>query len=122
ILLVVIAGLIVARRRASASWHGAIAVAAAGLAWAVLMVAPSSIAVFSEAAVADRYAYLPLFGFAVAGVALGARAARESRALRLGLGGLIAAFLGLCVFVTAREIPVWATSGALYVHAVEVEP
>lgn len=121
VLALLMAIYLLALRRAPASWRPDVALSAAGVACAGLLFAPSAIAVFSEDAVADRYAYLPLFGFAVALVALGTRAAR-SRPLRRWAAGFAAVFVVLCVFVTAREIPAWASSGALYAHAVDVEP
>jgi tetratricopeptide (TPR) repeat protein len=121
IAAVIVAVLIVTWRRAI-SWRPAIALVAGALAWSVLLTAPAAIAVFSEAAVADRYAYLPLFGFAVAVVALGRQAAQRSLVVERCAVIAAALFLVLCVFVSAREIPAWAKSGTLYAHAVAVEP
>jgi tetratricopeptide (TPR) repeat protein len=109
-------------RGGPATWRPAIALAAAGVAWAGLTIATAAVAVFSEGAVADRYAYLGVFGFALALVALGARVAALSPHLRRIVTVAAALFLGLLVFVTASEVPAWADDGALYQHAVEVEP
>jgi hypothetical protein len=112
---------LVAWRRAVAA-RPTIALALAGMAWAVVLLAPSAIAVFSEAAVADRYAYAPLFGFAVALAVLGARVAAASTGRRAAVAVVTGLYLLLCLFVSAHEIPVWASSGVLYAHAVAVEP
>ena len=118
-LAVVVVVVALALRRAPPSWSAPLRLAAAGVAWAGLTIAPAAVAVFSEAAVADRYAYLALFGFAMALVAVGTRIAARSRAAAWAAGSLMAI---MCVFVTAREIPAWASSGALYAHAAAVEP
>ncbi len=122
VLVVGAALTVLALRRSAPTWRPPVALAAAGVAWAGLLVAPAAVAVFSEGAVADRYAYLPLFGFATALVALGARAAQRSLPLRRAAWGGAALLLALLVFVSAREIPAWSGDGALYAHAVAVEP
>ena len=107
---------------AAATTRAAVALAAAGLVWALFLFAPSAVAVYSEGAVADRYAYLPLFGFAVAAVALGAQLAARVPRARVAVGVITAAWLALLVFVSAREVPAWADNATLYAHAVDVEP
>ena len=121
-LAAVSAALALALRRAAPTTRPAVALAAAGLAWAGALLAPSAVAVYSEGAVADRYVYLPLFGFAVAVVALGARLAAVSARARVAVAVAAAAWLALLVFVTSREIPAWADSATLYAHAVDVQP
>jgi tetratricopeptide (TPR) repeat protein len=108
--------------RRATTGSGPLELVAAGLGWAGLLLAPSAIAVFSEVALADRYMYLPLFGFAVAVVAPATRLAARGRAWRRGLVAAGALYLGLCLFVSAREVPAWASNGALFAHAVDVEP
>jgi len=119
---IAIAGTIVALRRAPAAWRSPVALAAAGVVAAALFIAPATVAVFSEHAVADRYAYLAVFGFALVPAALGAHLVAARPRSRAGVCAAGALFLGLCLFVSAREIPAWSTSGTLFAHAVAVEP
>jgi tetratricopeptide (TPR) repeat protein len=121
IALAIAAGVIVALKRAPASWRPDLSLAASGAWLAAALIAPAAVAVFSEGAVADRYAFMAVFGFAVAAVAVGARAATTPRRRR-AVAALTAGFLGLCLFVSAREVSAWASDEALYTHAVAVEP
>jgi len=78
------------------------------------------------AVVADRYAYLPLAGLALALAALGVGAhhalARRWPALRpAGLGLALAALLGLGL-VSARQAGVWRDSETLWRHALGQHP
>ena len=85
-------------------------------------IAPAAVAVFSEATVADRFAYAAVFGFALALVAVLARVAASSRALRVAVFAVAALFFALCLFVSARELPHWASSGLLFAHDVDANP
>jgi protein O-mannosyl-transferase len=98
----------------------------AGLLWAALFVAPAGIAVITLGALADRYAYLPLFGFAVA-VAVALRRLAgwqpvQGRLVRGTLLGLAVLWVAALLFVSFRERGFWQNNRALYTHAVAVEP
>ncbi|HEY0713132.1 MAG TPA: tetratricopeptide repeat protein, partial [Polyangia bacterium] len=96
----------------------------AGLVWTAAFVAPAAVAVGTLGALADRYAYVALFGFAIV-VAVLARAVWRLRALplfRVAILSVAALWLGLCGFVSAREVAFWASNRTLYHHAAAVEP
>jgi hypothetical protein len=100
--------------------------AAAGLLWAAVFVAPAGIAAVTLGALADRYAYLPLFGFGVA-VAVGLRRlwtwqTERFALVRRVLLGTVALWAAALVFISARERGFWQSNHALYSHAVAVEP
>lgn len=122
VLALAAAALVVGARRTAGAARTSLATIAAALAWAGLLIAPSSIAVFSEVALADRYMYLPLFGFALAVVVAGRELAMRAGTWQRGVAVAAAVFLALCVFVSTREVPAWANNGALFAHAVDVEP
>jgi hypothetical protein len=99
---------------------------AAGLVWVAAFVAPAGIAVVTLGALADRYAYVPLFGFALA-VAVGLRRlhgwqATRWRLLRGLLLGTAALWTAALLFISYRERSYWQSNQALYTHAVDVEP
>ena len=95
---------------------------AAGLAWAIAMLAPSMVALRARNIVADRYAYVAIFGLAVAlaaGLAQLARTRPGAGKLAAGIGALWAAAL---LVVGWRQVPAWQDMDALYTNAVEMAP
>jgi Tfp pilus assembly protein PilF len=101
-----------------------IALVLAGLVWAAAFIAPAAVAVGTLGALADRYAYAALFGFAVAVAALLRRVwhLRQLPLFRVAVTAITGLWLALCVFVSAREVGFWSSNRALYAHAVAVEP
>jgi tetratricopeptide (TPR) repeat protein len=94
----------------------------AGLGWAIITVGPSAMVAVIMGVAADRYAYLPLFGFALAGVAL-VRALWEARprAQRMVVV-TAAAWVLLCTGVSHLAIDSWGDPYRLYATAVVAEP
>jgi hypothetical protein len=93
-----------------------------GLAWMAILIGPSAIVIVILGEVSDRYAYLPLAGFAVAlVVALRALFQRFPRfLLAFGIGvGIWAVFW---LVIAWLQVPVWRDNRALYTHAVRMEP
>ncbi len=113
---------VVLLRRPPAQWKARFGLAAAGAGWVGLLLAPSTVAVLSERAVADRYAYLSVFGFALTTVVLGTWLADRRPGLRRVMQGAAGVFLAICVVITASEIPAWKSHQALVEHAIQVEP
>jgi Flp pilus assembly protein TadD len=73
-----------------------------------------------QAAMADRYTYLPLIGLAVM-VAWGAReSAERSRALARGAAALGAVVVVALAWVTAEQVRTWRSSITLLEHALRV--
>jgi Flp pilus assembly protein TadD len=98
--------------------------ALAGLLWIALFVAPAGVAMATLGALADRYAYLPLFGFGLM-VAIALRrvlAMRHRPRVRGGLLVALAVWGVMLAVVSQREIPFWRSNVDLYAHALAVEP
>jgi len=95
------------------------ALAAFALGWACVTVGPSAIVARIMGVVADRYAYLPVFGFALMVVAL-ARLVPSASSRVLAAGAL--AWALACVAITAVQIGAWRDERALYTRAVAAEP
>jgi tetratricopeptide (TPR) repeat protein len=103
-----------ARPRPAAPWLG-------GLVWAVVLVAPSIVAVETLDVVADRYLYAAMFGVGVViAEALGAAAVRP--ALRRWAIIAAAGWGALLVVVGWIQVPVWHDMRALYEHAAALAP
>ncbi|HEY0706926.1 MAG TPA: tetratricopeptide repeat protein, partial [Polyangia bacterium] len=104
--------------------HRDLALALAGLVWAAAFVGPAAVAVGTLGALADRYAYLALFGFALAVTTLVRQTTRLSRLplLRTAVLAIAGLWVALLLFVSHREVGVWANNRSLYTHAVTVEP
>jgi protein O-mannosyl-transferase len=105
------------------AWRGAKArPAVAGVAWMVVLIAPSAIAIASMRVVADRYAYLSTLGAAIALVAAGSAAVTRWPRFRVPLVALAVAWGALTQLVAWRQVPVWADNTTLYTHAAEMAP
>ena len=96
--------------------------ALAGVAWAVVLLGPSAIAVHTTNVVADRYLYLPLFGLGVAAAAAGARVAQARPRLARPLIIAAALWAAMLAVVAWQQVPVWQDMRALYEHALEIAP
>jgi protein O-mannosyl-transferase len=119
-----VAGFLWSRRGVTTPARRALGLAGAGLAWAALFLAPAGVAVATLGALADRYAYLPVFGFALA-LTAGLRTLAQSEALPLVRRVVLACaalWALLLPFVSWREQAFWQSNRALYTHAVTVEP
>jgi protein O-mannosyl-transferase len=116
------AGLWMLRRRPRTPLPEFALQALAGLAWAIATVAPAAVVAVLMGVAADRYAYLPVFGFALAAVALG-RALWEARPKEHRMIALTAGAWGLlCTGVSHLAIGSWADPYQLYATAVVAEP
>jgi tetratricopeptide (TPR) repeat protein len=96
--------------------------AAAGLLWFGVLLAPAAVAVETMGVRADRYAFLPLFGTALA---LGASSQELWRRLAAGahlVPGVVGAWTVACCIVTAHQVSVWRDNETLYTHSILVEP
>jgi tetratricopeptide (TPR) repeat protein len=94
----------------------------AGLGWVVATVGPSAVVAAIMDVAADRYAYLPLFGFSLAAVALVRvlwEARPAARRIMVATGG---AWVLLCAGVSHLAIGVWTDPYQLYANAVTAEP
>jgi Tfp pilus assembly protein PilF len=109
-------------RRGQGSLPPAAVTALAGLGWATATVGPSAVVAVLMGVAADRYAYLPMFGFALGAVALGRalwQARPTSRRIAAAATGVWAL---LCLSVTHLAIAVWQDPFQLYVNAITAEP
>ena len=84
-----------------------------GVIWAAVLLAPSAIAVRSAGIVADRYAYAPLFGLAIAVSAI---------PWKKPVIAAVAVWGALLVVVGWRQVPVWRDVTTLYGHALDMAP
>lgn len=115
-------GSVVLHRRGAL--RGGLAGAAFGLLFSAVTLAPATVVALMMGVAADRYAYLPVFGFALTTAALGlhlARGRERNRLVKLGKALAIAAPLALA-WVSTKQVVTWATPGTLYANAVAVEP
>jgi hypothetical protein len=123
IFAALIAGLLLRQlRRGPRPLPEAAVTALAGLGWALGTVGPSAVVAAMMGVAADRYAYLPVFGFALGAVALG-RALWEVRPR--GHRTMVAAagaWALLCLAVSHLAIFAWQDPYQLYVNAVIAEP
>jgi Tfp pilus assembly protein PilF len=111
--------LLIGLRRA---WPETSRIVASGLWWILVLLGPSAVVVIVMGIVADRYAYLPLAGFAVASSALLTAAARKGRKLRTALGIAGAVWAAMCLTVTVVQVGAWKDNRTLYGHAVAAVP
>lgn len=102
-----------------------IRVAAFGGAWFLLWLAPTSALPIADLLVEHR-AYLPLFGLALAGVALAdlaVRRAAPSRGIAIGAGVALALITsGALGALLARRAALWGDPVALWTDAIRVSP
>lgn len=116
---------LVAVLAAWALWRGR-GVARAGLAVALLLVAPVlGLVPFvyqSKSTVGDRYLYMPMAGLALAAAALLLAAAGRFPARRALLAGATVALLAALGAAAAVQARVWRDSLALWTHAQRVTP
>jgi hypothetical protein len=102
------------------AWRPPVGAASAGVVWAIALIAPAAIAVRTTGVVADRYAYAPLLGAAIA-VTAACAAARAGAWRRVAIAA--AALWGLMIAaVSWQQVPVWRDMATLYTHAVDMEP
>ncbi len=116
-----VAGLAAQRR---GSLRGDVALGAFGLFAGAVFLAPAAVVGQLMGVAADRYAYLPVFGFALALVALGRHALRgheRAEVGRLVRALAIAAPLG-CAWMSVGQAATWASPGTMYANAAAVEP
>ena len=96
--------------------------ALAGALIALVFIGPSAIVVKIMNVVADRYACLPLVGYAVALVSAGDWSAHVAAASARPLRVLGATLALACLVVTALQVPVWRDPKSLYMNAFMMEP
>jgi cytochrome c-type biogenesis protein CcmH/NrfG len=95
---------------------------AGGLGWAVATTGPAAVVAAMMGVAADRYAYLPVFGFALAAVAL-ARALWEAwPRWRTVMAASATGWALLCTGASHLAIAAWKDPVALYENAVHAEP
>lgn len=97
-------------------------IVASGLFWMLVLLGPSVVVVIVMGVVADRYAYLPLAGFAVAASAILTAALRKGSKLRLPVGIAAIAWAAMCLATTVVQLGAWKDNRALYAHAVAAAP
>jgi hypothetical protein len=103
-------------------WSNTSRTVASGLWWMLVLLGPSVIVVVVMGIVADRYAYLPLAGFAVASSALLGAAVRTRTKLRAPVGIAAIVWAAMCLTTTVVQVGVWKDNRTLYGHAVAVAP
>lgn len=97
-------------------------IVASGLWWMLVLLAPSVIVVSLLGVLADRYAYLPLAGFAVASSTIIASTLENRPGLRIPVAAAAAFWAAMCLAVTVTQVGVWQSNRTLYTHAVLTEP
>ena len=102
------------------SWHP-FRTPLSGLFWMLTLLGPSAFIVLLMGVVADRYAYLPLGGFAIAAGWL-LHVAPLRATLRLASRILFAVLGSMWLITTVLQVPVWKDNRTLYTHAVSTSP
>ena len=92
------------------------------LAWMVVLLAPSAVAIASTGVVADRYSYLSVLGAAVALVAAGVALSTRLPKLRVPMIALAVLWGGLTQVVASRQVLVWTDNATLYANAAAMTP
>jgi hypothetical protein len=110
---------IVIRRRGGSATSRSIA---SGLWWMLVLLGPSVVVVILMGVLADRYAYLPLAGFAVASSALLHAALGTPNKLRPLVAVAAGLWAAMCLTTAVVQVGVWKDNETLYSHAVLVEP
>jgi tetratricopeptide (TPR) repeat protein len=95
---------------------------AAGVGWSGLLLGPSCVGVLDMGTLADRYSYLPLFGFTVAAVAAVRAATRRAAPIRWSSLGASALWAVAIATTTLTLVPTWRDNWTLYQHALAEEP
>ncbi len=103
-------------------WSAASRMVASGLWWMLVLLGPSSVVVMLMGVLADRYAYLPLAGFAIAASALFTAALDTGTKLRPLISAAGIVWAAMCLSTAAVQVGVWKDNQTLYSHAVLVEP
>ena len=103
-------------------WSAASRMVASGLWWMLVLLGPSSVVVMLMGVLADRYAYLPLAGFAIAASALFTAALDTGTKLRPLISAAGIVWAAMCLSTAAVQVGVWKDNQTLYSHAVVVEP
>ena len=97
--------------------------AIASAAWFLLLLAPSAIAIAASTRVlADRYAYAPLAGLAIAVTGIGIAVTAKVPRVRRPVAAVAALWGAMLVVVTWLQVPVWQDNETLYTHAVAMTP
>jgi hypothetical protein len=117
--VVVVAGAYTIVRRGSSR---ALPAELSGLVWSVVLIAPTSVAIFTTGVASDRYMYAPLFGFAVVLVCTAARLVRRFPSMRRVAIGVGIAWALVTTYVTWRQVSVWSDDLALDEHAIAMVP
>jgi len=115
-------GLAVARGAAPSRAGAKSGLVAAGLLWFGVLLVPAAVAIETMGVRADRYAFLPLFG---AALAVGASSEGLWRRVTAGQNAIPAAagiWVVTCLIVTIGQVSVWRDNDSLYTHSVLVEP
>ncbi len=116
---VVLAGGGLLAKRGRAPWVGT---ALAGAAWALVLLAPSAVALRTTSVVADRYAYAALFGAGIT-VAAAASGLVTARPRLARIAATLAAVWALALLVVGwQQVPVWADTLSLYSNAMAMAP
>jgi protein O-mannosyl-transferase len=110
-------------------WPGVVAMVlvlwryrAPGLVWFALLLAPAAIVAASSGVAADRYAYAPMFGLAMALVTTAQAIITRWPGARRGLLGAAALWGVLVIAVGVRQVGVWRDNETLYLHALAMSP
>jgi hypothetical protein len=103
-------------------WSDTSRTVASGLWWMLVLLGPSVVVVTLMGVVADRYAYLPLAGFAVASSALLTAAFGAGTKLRAPIGIAAIVWAAMCLVTTVVQVGVWKDNRTLYSHAVALVP
>lgn len=104
-------------------WRGAHArPIVSALAWMVLLLGASTVAIAAMGVVADRYAFLSVLGAAVALVAMAAAVVTRWPRFRMPVFVLAVLWCALTLFVAWRQVPTWRDNETLYEHAAALTP
>ena len=94
----------------------------AAYAWVLLLVGPSALIVLLHGVSADRYMYLPLFGFATGALGFVRWVWDTHPAIRRVVVAAGAIWSALCALIAYLQVPIWRSDLALYTHATAHSP
>jgi tetratricopeptide (TPR) repeat protein len=103
-------------------WSATPRTIASALWWMLVLLGPSVVVVVLMGVLADRYAYLPLAGFAIASSALLHAALGAPNKLRPLVAVAVGLWAAMCFVTTVVQVGVWRDNHRLYSHAVVAEP